>query len=143
MQSSEHLAEMFLHPNHVATVSNQFEKIFVANEIESGESSSFSLQILSESLLNLAEKIGESLEGLLKIWNVQNIHNKRRLGDFLHQGQELRVDILKPRGLNRQKLLDIGVAGKYSFEIDPLALHIDPNVKSDVDSVQSVLPMHS
>jgi hypothetical protein len=55
VQTSEHLAEMFLNSYHVATVSNQFEKIFVADEIESRESRSFSFEILAEGLLNLAE----------------------------------------------------------------------------------------
>ena len=54
-----------------------------------GERGPLPLQILSESLLNLAQQVSETLQTLLDTRYVQHIHNQWGLGHLLHHGQEL------------------------------------------------------
>ena len=47
---------------------------------------------------------------------------------------------VKPRALRWQKMANVSTAGEYSFEIHPLALHVNPHIKEGIDAVQLVVP---
>ena len=53
------------------------------------EGGPLTLQILSESLLNLSQEISKTLQRPLHSLDVQHIHHHGRLAHLLHQGQEL------------------------------------------------------
>lgn len=73
MNTLEHFGEVALHVLNCLGVSNNFKKVFITYEIESGETLSLLFEVLSKSLLDVLKRVGEGNEGLFKI---------RRLHDF-------------------------------------------------------------
>ena len=73
MNTLEHFGEVALHVLNSLGVSNNFKKVFITYEIESGETLSLLFEVLSKSLLDVLKRVGEGNEGLFKI---------RRLHDF-------------------------------------------------------------
>jgi hypothetical protein len=86
------------------------------------------------------EKLRQALERLLDSGNVEDVEYIRRLVDLLHHTQELAVDILESGRFNRQEVFNIGVSGKHTLKVNPLSLHINPDIEQYMYSVQLILP---
>ena len=90
--------------------------------------------------MDFVQQISQSLQGLLNIYNCENVQNEGRLVHLLHDSEEFRVNVLETAGLQRKKMLNVSVAGKDAFQVDPLSLDVDPYVEKDMDSVQFIFP---
>ena len=89
VHAGEHLLEVLLQARQVLAVADNFQQILVANEVEAREGGALALQVLAERLLDLGEQVGEALQLTLHVSDVEYVHDEWRLGDFLHQPQEL------------------------------------------------------
>jgi hypothetical protein len=119
---------MFHYPYNVLAISDNFEQIFVANEVEAREGSSLPLKILAESLLYLVKQVRKPLEALLDALDIHDVRDEWRFIDFLHDGQEFGINVLKPRTLHREEMFDVGAPRKDTFQVHPLTLNVDPYV---------------
>ena len=88
---------MFGDAEHVAAVSNDLKKVLITNEIESGESDTLPLEVLSQGFLNLGKHVRQPIERLLYAWNIEGLHYHRLSLDFLHHCEEFRVDVVESR----------------------------------------------
>ena len=74
---SEHLLEVLHDPNDVLGVSDDLEEVLVSDEVEPREGRSLSFEVLSESLLDLREEVGQSFETLLDSLDVEDVEDER------------------------------------------------------------------
>ncbi|KAH6607744.1 hypothetical protein Trco_004057 [Trichoderma cornu-damae] len=141
-QAGKHLLEMLGNAQGIVAVANHLQEILVADEVEPGEGHALLLEVFAEGLLDLVEHFRQALQGLLGIGDVEHVEDVGRLVGLLHDGQELAVDVLEAAGLDGEEVLDVGVPGEDALQVNPLALHVDPDVEEDVDAIQLVLPGH-
>jgi len=125
---SEHLLEVLHDPNDVLGVSDDLEEVLVSDEVEPREGRSLPFEVLSESLLDLGEEVGQSFKTLLDSLDVEDVEDEGRLVDLLHDGEELGVDVGESSALDGKKMLDVGASREDSLEVDPLSLDVDPDV---------------
>ena len=91
----EHLWEVAHDVLDLLRVTNDLEKIFISNKVESGEVRSLLLKVLTEGLLNVFKGVGEALQILLKVGDLHDFGHDWVLGDNLHQSCEVVVNILE------------------------------------------------
>lgn len=77
----------------------------------------------------------------LQVGDAQHLHHKRVLGHLAHQGHKLAAEAVELVCLGRQQHLEIGAPGEDALKVDPLALHINPDIaKERVDGVELLVP---
>lgn len=68
---------MFLDYCDILAVTDDLQEIVVTNKVEPCESSSLSLEIVTECFLNIGEHVDDAGEGLLKSLNVHSFNDVR------------------------------------------------------------------
>lgn len=63
------------------------------------------------------------------------------MSDFLHEPSELAVNIFKLIELILKLSFDIRRAKKDALQVHPSALHINPNIKRELELLQFVIPL--
>lgn len=136
-----------------------------SKQLSPGERRPLPFQVFSQGFLDLSQQVCQSLQRPLHPLDVENIHNKGRLGDFFHQRQKLCADTrnqikaevslcekgrppispsapcpragppLEPLGFHGQQVLDVCTARKDAFQVDPAPLHVNPHIKQSHDAI--------
>lgn len=81
-----------MHLSYIFGVTDDFQEVLVTDEVESSKALALLLQVVTESFLNLAEHIRESLQVLLQVLDGHDIEDDRFLSNLLHQLRELVVN---------------------------------------------------